>query len=97
MGTGAVLGGQAGVGGHLTIGDGARIGAQAGVTSDVPTGETYSGYPARPHYEALRAQAGMFKLPRLVERLKRLEAAVFGKDPNWGRVAIRAGGTIRSM
>lgn len=78
VGDGAILGGQVGVGGHLTIGAGARIGGQAGVTADVPAGETYSGYPARPHREALRAQAGVFKLPRIFERLKRLEEVVFG-------------------
>jgi UDP-3-O-[3-hydroxymyristoyl] glucosamine N-acyltransferase len=46
----------------------------------VPKGEVYSGYPARPHREFLRAQAGMFKLPELLRRLKKLEAAVFGGD-----------------
>ena len=75
IGDGSILGGQAGVGGHLTIGAGARIGAQAGVTADVPPGETYSGYPARPHREALRVQAATFRLPDLLRRLKRLEAA----------------------
>ena len=78
VGDGAVLAGQAGVGGHLTIGAGARVGGQAGVTADVPAGATVSGYPARPHREAMRAQAGMFKLPELIQRLKRLEEAVFG-------------------
>lgn len=78
IGDGAVLGGQAGVGGHLTIGDRARVGAQAGVTADVPTGETYSGYPARPHRESLRAQGSVFRLPRLVERVRKLERAIFG-------------------
>jgi UDP-3-O-[3-hydroxymyristoyl] glucosamine N-acyltransferase len=80
IGDGAVLGGQAGVGGHLTIGPGARIGAQGGVTADVPGGESYSGYPARPHRDALRVQAATFKLPDLLRRFKRLEAAVFGDD-----------------
>jgi UDP-3-O-[3-hydroxymyristoyl] glucosamine N-acyltransferase len=79
IGDGAALGGQVGVGGHLTIGAGARIGAQAGVISDVPAGETYSGYPARPHREALRAQAGAFRLPELLRRLKKLEDAIFGR------------------
>jgi UDP-3-O-[3-hydroxymyristoyl] glucosamine N-acyltransferase len=79
IGDGAALGGQVGVGGHLTIGPGARIGAQAGVISDVPAGETYSGYPARPHREALRAQAGAFRLPELLRRLKKLEEAIFGR------------------
>ena len=68
-----VLGGQAGIGGHLTIGDGAQIAGQAGVFGDVPAGEVYSGYPARPHKESLRAQAALFRLPDLLKRLKALE------------------------
>ncbi len=76
---GAVLGGQAGVSGHLTIGAGARVGAQGGVIGDIPAGETVSGYPARPHREALRVQAATFKLPDLIRRIKELEAAVFGR------------------
>ncbi|HEX6589026.1 MAG TPA: UDP-3-O-(3-hydroxymyristoyl)glucosamine N-acyltransferase [Longimicrobiales bacterium] len=69
----AVLGGQAGIGGHVKIGDGAQIAGQAGVFGDVPAGAVYSGYPARPHKEALRAQAALFRLPDLLKRLKALE------------------------
>lgn len=69
----AVLGGQAGIGGHVHIGDGAQIAGQAGVFGDVPAGAVYSGYPARPHKEALRAQAALFRLPNLLKRLKALE------------------------
>lgn len=79
VGDGAVLGGQAGFGGHLRIGAGARVGAQAGVTRDVPAGETVSGYPARPHREALRAQAEMARLPKLIQRLRTLERSVLGE------------------
>lgn len=68
------LAGQAGIAGHLSIGDGARIAAQAGVIGDVPAGATYSGYPARPHAEAMRASAALFRLPDLVRRMRRLEA-----------------------
>ena len=71
---GCIIAGQAGIGGHHTIGKGARIGAQAGVFGDVPAGETWSGYPARPHREALRAQAALFKLATLVRPLERLLA-----------------------
>lgn len=78
VGDGAVLAGQAGVGGHLTIGAGARVGGQAGVTADVPAGATVSGYPARPHRQAMRVQALMFKLPELFGRLKAVERALFG-------------------
>ena len=69
---GAVLAGQVGVAGHLTIGKGARLAAQAGVFGSIPAGETWSGYPARPHREALRAQAALFRLPSLIRALERL-------------------------
>ena len=69
---GCILAGQAGISGHHTIGAGATIAAQAGVFGDVPARETWSGYPARPHKEALRAQAAMFKLPPLLRGIERL-------------------------
>ncbi|MEO8578931.1 MAG: UDP-3-O-(3-hydroxymyristoyl)glucosamine N-acyltransferase [Gemmatimonadales bacterium] len=74
IGDGAILAGQAGIGGHLTIGAGARIGAQAGVFGDVPAGESWSGYPARPHRESLRASAALFKLAGMMRRLEKLLA-----------------------
>lgn len=69
---GVVVGGQAGFQGHHTIGKGARIGGQSGVFGDVPAGETWSGYPARPHRESLRAQAALFRLAGMMKRLERL-------------------------
>ena len=72
VGDGAILAGQAGVSGHLTIGAGARLGAQAGVFGDVPAGETWSGYPARPHRDSLRASAAMFKLAGMMRKLEKL-------------------------
>ena len=69
---GCILAGQVGVAGHVTIGKGARLAAQAGAFGSIPPGETWSGYPARPHKEALRAQAAMFKLPSLMRALERL-------------------------
>jgi UDP-3-O-[3-hydroxymyristoyl] glucosamine N-acyltransferase len=69
---GAVLAGQVGVGGHTTIGRRARVGGQAGVFGDIPAGEVWSGYPARPHREALRTQAALFKLAKLLRPIERL-------------------------
>lgn len=89
VGDGAVLAGQAGIGGHLRIGAGSRIGAQAGVTADVPPGETVSGYPARPHREALRAQAALFRLPALLRRLGEIERVVRDR---FGSAAHEVGG-----
>ena len=69
---GVIMAGQSGVKGHVTIGKGARIAARAAVFGDVPPGETWSGYPARPHKDALRAQAVLFRLAPLMRRLERL-------------------------
>jgi UDP-3-O-[3-hydroxymyristoyl] glucosamine N-acyltransferase len=72
VGDGAILAGQAGIRGHVTIGAGARVAAQAGVFGDIPVGESWSGYPARPHRDALRASAALFKLAGMIRRLEKL-------------------------
>lgn len=73
LGDRVVLAGQVGVADHKSIGSGATIGAQAGVTSNVPPGEFYSGYPARPHGEQMRALALLHRLAELNDRVRRLE------------------------
>lgn len=72
VGDGCILAGQVGVSGHHTIGSRATLAAQAGVFGDIPAGETWSGYPARPHKEQLRAHAALFKLSGLIRKLERL-------------------------
>jgi UDP-3-O-[3-hydroxymyristoyl] glucosamine N-acyltransferase len=54
IGDGVQFGGRAGVADHLTVGDRARIGAAAGVIKDVPAGETWGGFPARPMRQWIR-------------------------------------------
>ncbi len=76
IGMGVILAGQVGLVGHLDIGDGVRFGAQSGVTNDVPAGETYSGYPARPHRQWLREEGALRSLPDLVKRVRELERAL---------------------
>jgi UDP-3-O-[3-hydroxymyristoyl] glucosamine N-acyltransferase len=61
VGDRAVFGGRAGVGDHLKIGEGARIAGGAGVLKDVPPGETWSGYPAKPLRESLREAVWLAK------------------------------------
>lgn len=72
IGNGVIIAGQAGISGHLTIGDGARVAAQAGVFGDIPAGETWSGYPARPHRESLRATGALFKLSGIIRKLEKM-------------------------
>ena len=73
IGSGVWLGGQAGLIGHLDIGDGARVAVATKVLRDVPAGETVSGHPARPHREDLRRQAHLGRIPKLLERVEALE------------------------
>jgi len=54
VGDNVMFGGKAGIGDHLMIGDGARIAGGAGVLANVPAGETWSGYPAKPLRQSLR-------------------------------------------
>lgn len=54
VGDNVMFGGQAGVGDHITIGDGAAIAAGGGVLSNVPAGQVWSGYPAKPLRQFLR-------------------------------------------
>jgi UDP-3-O-[3-hydroxymyristoyl] glucosamine N-acyltransferase len=76
LGTGVFLGGQAGIIGHLTVGDGVKIAAKAGVFRDVPAGETVAGTPSRPNREYLRTRASLERLPKLMERVRALEARI---------------------
>ena len=77
---GVIIAGQAGIAGHLTIGAGAKLAGRAAVFGDIPAGGTWSGYPARPHRESLRAQAALFRLPSLLRRLERLLGDGPGSD-----------------
>jgi len=61
---GCQLGGRAGLADHITIGAGARIAAAAGVMHNVPAGESWGGYPAKPVKRWLRESALLAQLAR---------------------------------
>jgi UDP-3-O-[3-hydroxymyristoyl] glucosamine N-acyltransferase len=77
IGNDAILAGHVGVTDHLAIGDRARIAAKSAIFGDVPAGASFSGHPARPHRQFLRAQAAMYRLAPIVDELERL---VPGRD-----------------
>lgn len=62
VGDGVAFGGKAGVADHLNIGSGASIGAAASVFKDVPDGETWTGFPARPLKRWLRETAWLSRM-----------------------------------
>jgi UDP-3-O-[3-hydroxymyristoyl] glucosamine N-acyltransferase len=72
VGNDAILAGHVGVTDHLVIGDRARIAAKSAIFGDVPAGASFSGHPARPHRQFLRAQAAMYRLAPIVDELEAL-------------------------
>ena len=59
IGRGVRVGGGAQVAGGVVVGDGATLLASAGATKNVPPGETWSGFPARPVWEWRRSVAAL--------------------------------------
>src|ERR1700730_7413398 len=58
----AVLGGAVGLAPHVTIGKAARVAARSGVMGNIPAGETWGGYPARPRMQWMRQEATLSRL-----------------------------------
>jgi UDP-3-O-[3-hydroxymyristoyl] glucosamine N-acyltransferase len=60
----AALGGSVGLAPHVTIGRGAQVAARSGVMNDVPPGEIWGGYPAKPRKQWMRQQAVLSRLAK---------------------------------
>lgn len=69
-----VLGGQAGVAGHLRLGRGAKVGGGAAVTTDLEAGTFVNGSPAIPLMLERRIAVLKQRLPELFRRVDTLEA-----------------------
>jgi UDP-3-O-[3-hydroxymyristoyl] glucosamine N-acyltransferase len=77
LGDGCMIGGQVGVTGHLELGNNVKLGAGSGVMDDVPDGEMWSGAPARPQREWLKATSAFYKL---ADRLRDIERQLRERD-----------------
>ncbi|HBO85021.1 MAG: UDP-3-O-(3-hydroxymyristoyl)glucosamine N-acyltransferase [Deltaproteobacteria bacterium GWC2_42_11] len=73
IGDRVTLAGQVGVAGHIEIGNDITIGAKSGVTHDLPAKGIFSGMPAIPHREWLKAVNIFAKLPELRKKILELE------------------------
>ena len=78
IGNDVILAGHVGVTDHLVIGDRARVAAKSAVFGDIPAGASFSGHPARPHRQFLRAQAALYRVTPIITELERLAASESG-------------------
>jgi UDP-3-O-[3-hydroxymyristoyl] glucosamine N-acyltransferase len=77
IGDRAVLGGQVGVAGHVRIGEDVKIGAKSGVHASIQDGSIVaSGVPTMPYEVYLKTMAVLKQLPRMREKVRRLEKEV---------------------
>lgn len=68
---GVTLAGGVGVADGRTIGRGATIGARSGVMDDIPAGQTWVGYPARPARQTMRLIAALDELPETLREARK--------------------------
>ncbi|MBI4726980.1 hypothetical protein HY768_07125 [candidate division TA06 bacterium] len=71
-----IMGGQAGVIGHLEIGDDVICLAQSRVTKSTPSKTMLYGNPARPHMKVKRIDAAVDMLPEKLKVISDLEKRV---------------------
>lgn len=76
IGNHVTLAGQVGVVGHVTIGDNVIVGAQAGVPGTLAPNGYYSGSPAMPHKDWLRAMGVLPRLPDMRKKMNELEKKI---------------------
>ncbi len=74
LGDYVTLAARAGIGGHLKLGSKSTVGGKSGLITNLPEGETYFGYPAKPMKEDLRMQMRIKQLGRFFSRVKEMEA-----------------------
>ena len=64
IGNGVSFGGAVGIADHMKIGDGAVLAGRAGVMKNVPDGEVWSGFPAKPLRQHMREVATLSRITR---------------------------------
>ena len=76
LGAGVVLGGATSVADHLTVGAGTMVAGRSAVATEIEPNQRVSGMPALPHRQTLREQAGLRRLPELINQVKKLEEEI---------------------
>lgn len=76
IGNNVLVGGQVGFAGHIKIGDRVKIAAQSGVGSDIKDDSVMMGSPAFDNKEYKASYLGFRRLPRILDRLQKIEDAL---------------------
>lgn len=80
IGDRVVLGGKVGVSDNTTIGSDVLVGGGGRIYTNVPSGRAMLGDPATTLETQIEIRKAMRRLPRLAEKVARLQDAVFGKS-----------------
>ena len=67
-----MIGGQAGVGGHLSIGDRVMIQAQSGVLRSIKSDTSVMGYPAIKYIDYNKSYVHFKNLPTIIKSLEKI-------------------------
>jgi UDP-3-O-[3-hydroxymyristoyl] glucosamine N-acyltransferase len=70
------MGGQAGIAGHLSLGDQVMVAARGGVHNDQPKGAVVGGTPAIPIRQWAKSSAVFAKLPELQTQVRKNSKAI---------------------
>lgn len=76
IGSNVILAGQVGVSDHVEIGDNVKVAAKSGIPYDLKPNQEYSGAPAIPHREFLKASMIFTKLPEMRKTLMEIERRI---------------------
>jgi len=74
VGSNCIIGGQVGIAGHLKIANGSQIQAQSGINKSIKQeNQKWYGSPIMPYIDFLKSYSFFRKLPKIDERLRKLE------------------------
>ena len=95
---GGIIMAQAGITGHLTIGERAFVGPKSGVHHDVPAGTRVLGSPQRPERTWHKMMASLVHLPGLLPRVRGIgrRLGTRGEGAKGLRVRRNNGGPVRA-
>lgn len=87
IGDNVTLAAQSGIAPHVKIGSNTVIGGRGGVTHDIPGNSIVSGFPAKPHREALRLNGYIQRLPLLAQTVKDMEKKIQELEEKLGKLS----------